>query len=431
MVSAVTTLGNIMGPLFTGPTGLRGNLYTIALSDTGSGKDSARRMGAYLLDRCGMVASVGSDVWTNEYIMEREISTNQHIIWYIDEMGSVLREWGMKKVSGHKLAIRDLLLKASSGDRYVGRPRNNGPGTIIDTPHASVFATAQPQLFWKHVNRDMILSGFISRFLVYEGKPYTQPVYRPDLKRREDCFPPELAQHVLSLMSWGGRMAKRPESGAATYRIPLAPDARVMDETLFAECYRQYELAKATSPTTAVMWTRARERVLRLALIYACAESSNNPQITKAGLSWAWRMMRISSAYLVGLDKYIPQESLRNSQLKLMVTYIKKAKAKGRTAAELRIKIVEKSVVTNDLIHRLVDSGLVTKTIRTNRLRPLYHAGDYRANLAGAVGGGWPIGVVPPVPASLPDVGQECEYPDQPHHEPHTSAPSALQPLPL
>jgi hypothetical protein len=154
---------------------------------------------------------------------------------------------------------------------------------VIQQPSLTLFGTAVPQYFHKALSGRMLNNGLFARTLVLDAGPRSRgrmPVAIP------------APQPIIDIASWwvsfnpggvhsGNLSGFHPEPAT----VPDTPEAAARSEAIWAQTDDAYEEAQRQGDETKMaIWARAHEKVRKLALLYACSENDQTPQITVAAI---------------------------------------------------------------------------------------------------------------------------------------------------
>jgi hypothetical protein len=297
LLSAIATFGAIMGNGYRGNTGSKPNPYIIALAGTGCGKENPRLLGKHLLKLAGREQCIGADTWGSDGGFEAELSQSPEIIWYHDELNTLLRDLKRTNCPGYKDAIKRLLLSTYSGNAYDGKSlKDLKEKLVIPDPCPIVYATAQPGPFYELMDKTFVAEGFINRFLIYEAANHDVVPYDREIKLIPEGVPAELKQFVDdSQKAWGSDATRVMGMPRPIVRMKLTDAARDLDRTIHndIETRKQEAIAKGDWMGIEVL-ARTREKMTRLSMIHAWSASPRATLIDRDSIDWARRMVMIA-----------------------------------------------------------------------------------------------------------------------------------------
>lgn len=360
MLAAINTFGIIMGNTYRSHTGLKANPYIICLADTGEGKDWPRCQAKHLLTRCGRAGSIGADVWGSDSGFEREIAANNEILWLIDELNPFLRDIKNPNCPAYKLNIVTLLLTMSGGKAYSGKSLKSETETIqIDDPMPSIYACAQPDIFFSMLDSELVDNGFVNRNLIFLAHWVRRIEYGRKPKLLEESLPPELLKYVRDAQAGSINIAcKAANIPQPIVRFRLSDAAQIVDEALHNECEtKRISASSAKDGVAKNIVVRSQEKIYRLAMIHAWSKDWRNPVIEPDSLEWAWRMVRISDEMIISrcLGTKVADGRYEKNMSRILAI-LRKLGDTGITQSNLMRKVAMPSDMFRDIIRVLTGS---------------------------------------------------------------------------
>lgn len=277
--------------------GNRTNLYCIGVASSGAGKDHARKVNKNILFAAGLVEHEGNEDLASDAGLVTAVEAEPAILFQIDEFGRFLRTIGDPKKAPHLFNVLTALMKLYSsadtifrGKAYADKKRNK----VVNQPCVIVYGTTVPEHFFASLTADSLSDGFIARLLVFET----------------DSTPPRQRVHatpapdgVVAIARWwgdfkpGGNLrGEHPEPVI----VPATAEAGSVFDALAALV--DTELVRDQSGRS--LWARAEEKACRLALVYACSNNHEHPEIDRAAAAWACEL----SEYLTRRMLHIAHE---------------------------------------------------------------------------------------------------------------------------
>lgn len=115
-------VGALLGRRFASPTDLRTNFYTVALADSGYGKDHARTQLKRLITAAGLDRFSGPNRFMSATALRNSVTTKPSCLCMVDEFGGMMRQINDPRAGIHSMLIRsDLLEMFTSASREAGR----------------------------------------------------------------------------------------------------------------------------------------------------------------------------------------------------------------------------------------------------------------------------------------------------------------------
>ena len=282
----LTFLSLLIGRIYKDRRGLHPNLYWISLADSGTGKEHARQVNKFLAMKAGMSGFIGDNFASGEGLEDAMYATKKKL-FMLDEMDTLFNSLKQKDARAEAIMQR-LLSFYSSGNSYFGmraKAKKDGDsfGGYIVNPYLVLYGTALPKYFYGALEERVLENGLIPRTLIADagdrGK-YGDP--------RDMFLSTEMAE-MLKVMK-----SKADEGGNL---VCENPNLRYILETRDAEVQfdeerkysdQQVEFFRMRKQLAAqVLWTRAHEKVCKLAMLYAASENVYDPMISATAVIWA------------------------------------------------------------------------------------------------------------------------------------------------
>ena len=269
----------------------RSNLYLVALANSGVGKDHPRQVNAEIVYQAGALRGIGDAFASGEGI-EDAMFLHQAMLFQTDELDAIIASVNRARDGRHEMIMQILLkMYSSSRTRYPLRKKaGQTEPLVIQQPSLTLFGTAVPQYFYQALSGRMLNNGLFARTLVLDAGPRS---------RGRLPAPAPVPQSILDTAAWwvnynpggihsGNLSGFHPEPAT----VPDTPDATARSAEIWALTDDAYEEAQRQGDETKMaIWARAYEKVRKLALLYACSEHHQSPQITTVGLNWAWTLV--------------------------------------------------------------------------------------------------------------------------------------------
>jgi len=275
LAGALSLLATITGRKVKSEFGTRTNVYVLGLAPSGAGKEQARKTNKELLNAAGGNHLLGPERIASSAGLTSFVATQLSPLFQLDEVGRLLAT--MKGSAGsapHLYNIGTVLMQlfSSSDQVWIGDAYADAKKTPkIDQPHAVLYGTAVPDGFWDGMTKESISDGLLGRMMIFESPGYMRK------KRPKDIEPD--ASLIASIRWWidfkpGGNMGREfaqpmtaTHSSEALVRFESHLDA--IDER-----------KKADGVEGAALWSRAGEKVAKLALLFAISRQRETDNIT-------------------------------------------------------------------------------------------------------------------------------------------------------
>jgi hypothetical protein len=281
------------------------NLYIIVNGGTATGKDGIRTALNKLVEQ--MTSTVGSDGTLmsegaagfcqsiKDFVGPSHIASGQAIGKYLVDHPSifcVIGEFGHKlRALTNPRSSNDELLKGTLLDLYTSsgygksvqsyiysdKDKNSKP---IESPALTLLCEGTPETFYNKLDDDVIIDGFIPRFLIIDYPGFApEPVEANTTRRLEGWLRVQIGNFVQKC-----HLNNVPATRSVT--IPtFSPEADAMQKEFGAFCRQQIRSYNAEVITQ--IWSRAHAKVLKIAAILAIGCDWGAPIITVDHIAWA------------------------------------------------------------------------------------------------------------------------------------------------
>lgn len=327
LAGALALLGTLTGRKVRAEDNARTNVYVLGVAPSGGGKDWPREVNKRILHEAGAEHLIGPEEIKSDAGLVTAMEQHPACLIQYDELGRTLKTFGDPR-NAHLYGIATVLMKlySSAGTLYVaGGYADAKRNRVLHQPHACLFATTVPQSFYEGLTADNVTDGFLSRMLIFEG------AFQPK-QRKVSCPVPE---SVLAVARWwalhraGGNLAgvfPDPEV------VPITPAGQAVFDYLDREADRR---AVADAAPYGTLWTRATEKAVKLALLYACSRDHEDPVIDEPAALWACELIDflvLRSCYLVA--QWVAENGF-DARRKRVLRIITEAGLGGITGTEL------------------------------------------------------------------------------------------------
>lgn len=269
VASAIALMSSITGGKVE-DRGARTNLFVIGLAPSGGGKDHGRKLNRVILRTAGGEKMVGPERIGSHAGIISAMAEQWNMLFQVDEIQHLAMAM-QSKSSPHLVQIASVLMQIFSsadsiwtGDAYGDRRKVK----TLHYPHLVLFGTAVPEGFWESMTEANLKGGLIGRCLVFESSKYVE--YQDPA---DEDIPQSIIDRVatwLNLQTHTGNLSSYSEGGCPI-KIRRNEDAhrRLHEHTVAISKRRMTE-----EPITAAIWSRAAEKTVKLALLFACSRCS-------------------------------------------------------------------------------------------------------------------------------------------------------------
>jgi hypothetical protein len=365
--AGLAMLGAAAGRRYAGPTGLRTNIYSIGIIDSGGGKDHPLRASTKLMIAAGLANHVGSSKIASGSGLVTAITRNPSIYFPIDEIGFVIASAADRKRSPkHLTDIIDSLTEFYSlaGHTYLGTAYANDkekPREVIEQPCLCLFGVTTPSVFWGSLSSGNVLDGSLARMLIFQSdNPY--PDQQFDIGASE---PPADLIDAMEAIARGADghnpfpMGNGPAIVPKPFMVPYA-DARAatMAREMREEQTGMLRRHQGT-PVTGII-ARLAENAAKVALVKAIGDNPASPVISAADLAWGMAVSKTSVDTLMGAVKERVADNVYEAEVKRILKVIGDAGSAGIDGKSLsrQTQFVDRRKRADVLAH-LEEAGMI------------------------------------------------------------------------
>ena len=364
--SALAFLAFLTGRKITDERNNRGNIYLVALANSGTGKDHPRKVNMNVAIQNDLGACIAESFGSGEGL-EDAMFLHPSMLFEIDEFDTVFNALKFAK-DGRGESIMEKLLRfygASNGVykmRKLSIRNNDGKKTDDDrkivNPHLVILGTAIPKFFYSALSERVLANGLIARCMILDaGK-------RGHGRKPSGESIPDAITRAIEIIGKYGQSGNLTEINPAPMLIPAAPDADVLLSKLNEKYDCIYDRHEAEQRNEAMaFWARVFEKVCKLSMLYAVSENPVKPVISVAGVRWAAAFVEhVTDQMLFMVDAY-SFENTFDEKCRKAVRYIREAR--GRVAHGVLLKRMHESKeVFKQIIETLEENGTITHELK-------------------------------------------------------------------
>lgn len=364
--SALAFLAFLTGRKITDERNNRGNIYLVALANSGTGKDHPRKVNMNVAIQNDLGACIAESFGSGEGL-EDAMFLHPSMLFEIDEFDTVFNSLKFAR-DGRGESIMEKLLRfygASNGVykmRKLSIRNNEGKKTDDDrkivNPHLVILGTAIPKFFYSALSERVLANGLIARCMILDaGK-------RGHGRKPSGESIPDAITRAIEIIGKYGQSGNLTEINPAPMLIPAAPEADVLLSKLNEKYDCIYDRHEAEQRNEAMaFWARVFEKVCKLSMLYAVSENPVNPVISVPGVKWAAAFVEhITDQMLFMVDAY-SFENLFDEKCRKAVRYIREAR--GRVAHGVLLKRMHESKeVFKQIIETLEENGTITHELK-------------------------------------------------------------------
>jgi hypothetical protein len=324
-------VGALLGRRFASPTDLRTNFYTVALADSGYGKDHARTQLKRLITAAGLDRFSGPNRFMSATALRNSVMTKPSCLCMVDEFGGMMRQINDPRAGIHSVLIRSDLLEmfTSASTFFEGAAYAKEAPQKIHNPNLCIYGTSTPDDFWASVSSLNTADGLLPRFMLFN---VTGP--KPDRvepSRSVDDVPKALIEAVQALALAGrgsGNLSHNDHGSSASKPVMVRYSADAATELKRFEVSIEERQAITTTGSAPIL-NRAAEHAIKLALTVSVA--GNHEDIPGHAMKWAVQLAWLSTSTMIEETRDRIADNQREADLQRILGLIKKAGKDGVT----------------------------------------------------------------------------------------------------
>jgi len=361
----------LCGPRYsTSNRDTRPNIYTVALAESGFGKEHARsQIKRILMSDHGVFSDYSGPARIMSASALREVlESHQSVNCQIDEFGGFIRNITDRKAGSHQQAIsadlRDYY--SASSTFFEGAAYRGTPAKKIFNPNLCIHGTSTPEQFWTALSSASAEDGLLPRLILFHVTGNKPAIVKPvnDVRDPPYLLMTRMAEvagiNVVEQRTSGKKFpaAKGPAWQENKPKIvPWTEDAletfKSVKSTIDAN-------EAATAPEARPFMRRIVENAIKLALIVAVGRNPAEPIITEEKFEWAAAVSWTCAASMVAEVTERLADNQREANYKRIEALVRKAGGKGLTEGRLvdRCKAID-ARQREEIVKDLVMSGRV------------------------------------------------------------------------
>lgn len=370
LAGAIALMATITGRKVQDEGGARTNLYVMGLCEAAAGKEKARETNKIILANSGATNMIGPESIGSSAGLINVINETPSCLFQLDEIGKLL-VMSQNPKAGHLYKIGSELLKlySSSSSQFISDALAKlSDIKRIDQPHACIYGTSTPEMFWQSLTATNVREGLVGRFLVFDSSGYVAPVW---------CKPSGIPDDIIERVKWwlsycpNGGMFSNPTATV----VPYGLGARERIETHYQDIHWR---RKKEDSTRAAIWSRSGEKAAKLAILFACsrANCSEPKEIdlidVNRGIALANSLTKQMIRKIVDHVSDGENEAITKKVLRLIPT--------GQDHAVTRSQLTKLTWFLrdnrqrNEIVNLLLDSGdIVQSSIASSGTKPATH----------------------------------------------------------
>ncbi|MGX9144997.1 bifunctional DNA primase/polymerase [Mesorhizobium sp. 128a] len=383
LAASLPMVAALMGPRYsTGSRDTRPNIYSVALAESGFGKEHARSQIKRLLAAGhGVFDSFGGPARIMSASALREVlEAHQSVNCQIDEFGGFIREITDRRAGSHQRAISTDLRDyySASATYFEGAAYKGSPPKRIHNPNLCIHGTSTPEQFWSALSSASAEDGLLPRLVLFNVDTAPPAAVKPaqDVRYVPTALLDKMADvaGIDVVKKRTGNLAgiKLQTFAAGTLTTPhVVPwtDGAVALFDSVKEAVSEHE--KRVVPEARPFVRRIIENAIKLALIVAVGINHAEPMITEANIDWASSLAWSCAAGMLSQVTERLSDNPREANYKRIAAMIRAAGSNGITAGRLadRLKSID-ARQRDEIIKDLKEADLVHEECASTGGRP-------------------------------------------------------------
>lgn len=357
----------------------RPNIYTVALAESGFGKEHARsQIKRILMADQGMFTDFSGPARIMSASALREVlEANSSVNCQIDEFGGFIRNITDRKAGSHQQAISTDLRDyySASSTFFEGAAYRGSPPKRIYNPNLCIHGTSTPDQFWSALSSASAEDGLLPRLILFQVAGSRPEVVRPTRDVRDVPYAlMERMMHVAGLNAvekrgnLSGKVKLRPGGENRPIQIPFTEDALAVFRSV-KEAIEEHEARVA--PEARPFVRRIVENAIKLAMIVAVGHDPRSPAITEAIFEWAAAVAWTCAAAMLSEVVERLSDNSREANYKKIAGLVRKAGAAGVSEGVLFKKCMAiDGWQRKEILQELQQVGSVALVERATKGRP-------------------------------------------------------------
>jgi len=385
LAAALPFVASLAGSRFsTGGRDTRPNIYTVALAESGFGKEHARsQIKRLLMASQGVFEKYGGPARIMSASALREVlEANQSVNCQIDEFGGFVRDITDRKAGSHQRAISTDLRDyySASSTYFEGAAYRGSPPKRIYNPNLCIHGTSTPDQFWTALSSASAEDGLLPRLVLFHVTGARPAAVKPkrDVRWVSEGIQMKMADVAgidvvkARTSAFGKVTPAAPYAENKPFVVPWTGDAK----NLFASVKDSIEAnSRKVAPESRPFMQRILENAIKLALIVAVGTNPESPEISEANIEWAATLSWTCAAAMMAEIEDRLSDNQREANYKRISSLIRTAGKKGITQGRLadRLKSIDarqRDEILKDLraSGKVVEAEVETKGRTSRRL---------------------------------------------------------------
>ncbi len=268
----IALFSSILGRKVTDDYGTRTINMIVCIADSGSGKNAQRKVNAELIELSGATSLIGNAAIGSPQGFIAELAKVPNLFFQIDEIHGLLESISNNHsiLSGFAPVWMDMCTSPDRIYRSAAVADQTRVRTVVH-PNPVIYGTTTPDEFYDTMSERLAKNGFLGRMMLFSCK-------KPTGRKRPSNVKPD-PRIIDWIKHWhgyipnaSGNMAGSEMAIPVPLLIKKTPEADAMFEQY---CETVDVKSQSESSQTVSLWSRAAEKVNKMALVYACLDQEN------------------------------------------------------------------------------------------------------------------------------------------------------------
>ena len=356
----LSVLSFACGNVYQTPTGLRGNLYTVLVGKTASGKNAPLRTASELLDDVAK-GKVLSRLASGAALHNR-LADKGSLFVTTDEMGLWLSSVLHENASPHSKQVVDIMVECftAADHMFYGKAYADSKNDLPDVanPYLTVIGAATPSSLFDAISEKEIHDGMFNRFIFLETTSHQKKRFKRKTKPTQTLVDwiNKTAQGVLNPSCFEFHSAVDP------YTVNLSAEAK----TILKDFDTRAESHIIKGEMEAALWGRANEMANKIAMLLAISES-DQPEVSGAVAQWSVDFMEHQIGFMSERLAGSACASKEENDSKRLLDIIAKAK-KYHSGRGNQQEFLDKGLMPATLLRKLGRLDSIAHKLAVQRL---------------------------------------------------------------
>lgn len=356
-------------------SGLRTNIYIVALAHSCSGKDYIRKVNNHVMYSIGKSSCLGETFASGEGLQDA-LKMEPCMLFQNDEFDLFFQSIKEGKDSWQNTSLSGLLTYYTGSSSVIPlRKKSGGSGGEIDQPHLTIFGTAPPDSYYQSLNQRMMSGGLLSRFLILDSNERI----RNKTPRPVTDMPEKFIDHAKYWRDYSTNYDKTNNLASLHPRpdvVPFDEEARNIFDEFSEKMAAEYDKAHAKSyEIKMACYGRAIENAVKLALIYTASDWDHDLTIYRDAALWSTKFIeKLILRQLIITNEYYAENDFKNDCNKVLRA-IKTLQNQNKKTGIARPRDIKRKVnmpprVFEEVIKELVQQERIEFVMLQSKTRP-------------------------------------------------------------